>query len=50
MGYKYEVHGCNYPVDKNPKDAVSTKWLVVAVLWLAVFSAKYDAVNLYKRK
>lgn len=50
MGLKYEIHGCNYPVDTNPKDAVSTRWFIATVFWFAVFSIKYDAVNVYKRR
>lgn len=50
MGLKYIVSGFNYPAGKTPSYEKQSRWFVVVIFWLAVFSIKYDGVNLCKRR
>ena len=50
MGMKYSVYGYNYPKMVNLTNFKQTNFLVIALFWTIVYSVKYDAVDLAKRK
>jgi hypothetical protein len=49
MGMKYMIYGFNYPYGGYYIASKQTKWLLVAMFWVAVFCMKYDGVDVQKR-
>lgn len=49
MGLKYMISAFNYP-HKGYEKWKQTKYFIIAVFWFAVFSIKYDGVDIQKRK
>lgn len=47
MGQKYMIYGYDYVKPKNLKQ---TQWIIIAFIYLIVWSIKYDSVDLYKRR
>ena len=50
MGMKYIIDAFDYPWQGVIEDQRQTNSWIVAAYWFAVFSVKYDGVNITKRK
>lgn len=48
MGQKYAIYAFNYPYQGYEKTK-QTKWLLVALAYVVVWSIQYDGVDVNKR-
>jgi hypothetical protein len=49
MGMKYIIDAFNYPWKGAIEAQHQTRYWVVAAIWFAYYSIKYDGVNITKR-
>lgn len=49
MGYKYMISAFDYPYKGYDEYFKNTEYLIVALFWIVVFSARHFGVNLQKR-
>jgi hypothetical protein len=50
MGMKYIIDGFNYPWRGIIEAQRQTQFWFIAAFWFAVYSIKYDGVNITKRQ
>lgn len=50
MGKKYRIDAFKYPYCGYSEVSKHTNWFIIAVFYFAVYSIKYDGVDIYKRR